>query len=80
MAYQNIVAKYYNSKVKARKFEEGDLFLRKVSQATKDLVKSIADFGVWYSQDTNNVQARYSNVDWAGNADDSKAHQGVVSM
>ena len=80
MAYQNKVAEYYNSKVKARKFEEGDLFLRKVSRATKDPVKSTADFGVWYSKDTNDVQARYSNADWAGNADDSNAHQGVVSM
>lgn len=34
--YQNQVEEYYNSKVKAKKFEEGDLVLRKVSQATKD--------------------------------------------
>ena len=34
--YWNQVVGYYNSKVKARKFEEGDLVLRKVSQATKD--------------------------------------------
>ena len=34
--YQNRVAGYYNGKVKARKFEEGDLVLRKVSQAPKD--------------------------------------------
>ena len=36
-------------------------------------VKTIADFEVWYSKDTNDVLARYSNVDWAGNADDRKS-------
>ena len=31
------MAKYYNRKVKTRRFNTGDLVLRKVSQATKDL-------------------------------------------
>ena len=36
-------------------------------------VKTTANFGVWYSKDTNNPLARYSDVDWAGNADDRKS-------
>ena len=36
-------------------------------------VKSIADFGVWYSKDTKDALAGYSNVDWVGNADDRKS-------
>ncbi|XP_075645351.1 uncharacterized protein LOC142616363 [Castanea sativa] len=36
-------------------------------------VKTTADFGVWYSKDTNDALARYSDVDWAGNADDRKS-------
>ena len=36
-------------------------------------VKTIADFGVWYSKDTNDVLARYSDTDWAGNVDDRKS-------
>ena len=39
-------------------------------------VKTIADFGVWYSKDTNDVLARYSDDDWAGNADDRKSTSG----
>ena len=39
-------------------------------------VKSTADFGVWYSKDTNDVLARYSNADWARNADDRKSTLG----
>ena len=39
-------------------------------------VKTIADFGAWYSKDTNDVLARYSDVDWAGNADDLKSTSG----
>ena len=39
-------------------------------------VKSIADFGVWYSNDTNDVLARYSNANWAENADDRKNTSG----
>jgi hypothetical protein len=31
------MAKYYNTKVKLRRFEIGDWVLRKVTQATKDL-------------------------------------------
>ena len=39
-------------------------------------VKSTVDFGVWYSKDTNDVLAGYSNADWAGNADDRKITSG----
>ena len=39
-------------------------------------VKTIADFGVWYSKDTNDVLARYSDANWAGNADDRKSTSG----
>ena len=28
---------------------------------------------MWYSKDTNDVLAGYSNADWAGNADDRKS-------
>ena len=35
-------------------------------------VKTTADFDVWCSKDTNNVLARYSDTDWAENADDRK--------
>ena len=43
-------------------------------------VKTTINFGVWYSKDTNDVLAGYSDVDWAGNADDRKSTWGVVSM
>ena len=36
-------------------------------------VKTTADFGVWYSKDTNDVLAGYSNADWAENANDRKS-------
>ena len=36
-------------------------------------VKSTAEFGVWYSEDTNDVLARYSNANWARKADDRKS-------
>ena len=39
-------------------------------------VKTTADFGVWYSKDTNDVLARYSNADWARNADDGNSTSG----
>ena len=34
--YQNLMAKHYNSKVRYRDFQVGDLVLRKVMGATKD--------------------------------------------
>ena len=34
--YKATMARYYNKKVKVRRFNIGDLVLRKVSQATKD--------------------------------------------
>ena len=39
-------------------------------------LKTIADFGVWYSKDTNNVLVGYLNANWAGNADDRKSTLG----
>ena len=39
-------------------------------------VKSTSDFGVWYSEDTNDVLPRYFDVDWVGNADDRKSTSG----
>ena len=39
-------------------------------------VKTITDFGVWYSEGTNDVLARYSDADWARNADDRKSTLG----
>ena len=39
-------------------------------------VKTTAEFGVWYSKDTNDVLAGYSDVDRAGNADDRKSTSG----
>ena len=36
-------------------------------------VKTVANFGVWYSKDTNDVLAGYSDADWARNADDRKS-------
>ena len=38
--------------------------------------KTTTDFGVWYSKDTNDVLARYSDANWAGNADDRKSTSG----
>ena len=43
-------------------------------------VKAIADFGVWYSKDTNDVLAKYSDANQAGNADDRKSTSGVAFM
>ena len=39
-------------------------------------IKTTVDFGVWYSKDTNDVLARYSDVDWAVNANDRKSTSG----
>ena len=36
-------------------------------------VKTIAKFGVWYSKDTSDVLARYSDADWVRNANDRKS-------
>ena len=38
--------------------------------------KPTAEFGVWYSKDTNDVLVGYSDADWAGNADDRKSTLG----
>ena len=34
--HKEVIARYYNRKVKVRRFNIGDLVLRKVSQAKKD--------------------------------------------
>ena len=39
-------------------------------------VKTIADFGVWFNKDTNDVLAGYSDADWVGNVDDRKSTLG----
>ncbi|XP_065630947.1 uncharacterized protein LOC136068149 [Quercus suber] len=39
-------------------------------------VKTTAEFGVWYSKDTNGVLAGYSDADGIGNADDRKSTSG----
>ena len=39
-------------------------------------VKTTAEFGVWYSKDTNDVLAGYSDTDWTGNVDDIKSTSG----
>ena len=39
-------------------------------------VNTIADFGVWYSKDINDVLVGYSDADWAWNADDRKSTSG----
>ena len=41
-------------------------------------VKATANFGVWYSKDTNDVLAGYFDVDWAGNVDDRKSTSGIA--
>ena len=40
-------------------------------------VKTTAEFGVWYSKDTSDVITGYSDVDWAGNADDRNRTSGA---
>ena len=39
-------------------------------------VKTTADFGVWYTKDTNDDLAGYSNADWSRNIDDRKSTLG----
>ena len=36
-------------------------------------VKTTADFGVWYSKNTNDVLTGYFDANWVGNADDRKS-------
>jgi hypothetical protein len=45
----------------------------------KHIIKYVNDtllYGLWYSKETNLVVARYSDADWAGNADDRKSTLG----
>ena len=37
-------------------------------------VKTIANFGVWYSRDTNDVLVEYLDANWVRNADDKKKY------
>ena len=39
-------------------------------------VKTTAEFGMWYSKDTIDVLAGYSDANWAGNANDRKSTSG----
>ena len=39
-------------------------------------VKTTADFGVWYSKDTNDVLAGYSDANWIRNANDRRSTSG----
>ena len=39
-------------------------------------VKTTAKFGVWYSKDTSDILAGYSDADSAGNVDDRKSTSG----
>ena len=39
-------------------------------------VKTTVEFGVWYSKDTSDVLAGYSDSDWARNVDDRKSTLG----
>ena len=39
-------------------------------------VKTTTEFGVWYSKDTSDVLAGYSDANWAGNVDDKKSTSG----
>ena len=39
-------------------------------------IKTIAEFGVWYSKDINDVLAGYSDTDWARNSNDRKSTSG----
>ena len=39
-------------------------------------VKTTTKFGAYYSKDTSDVLAGYSNADWEGNADDRKSTSG----
>ena len=36
-------------------------------------VKTTTYFGMWYSKDTNDVLAGYSDADWVGNTNDRKS-------
>ena len=36
-------------------------------------VKTTAEFSMWYNKDTSDVLVRYSDADWARNADDRKS-------
>ena len=47
--------------------------------ALKRIIKYVeitAEFSVWYSKDTSDVLAGYSDADWAGNANDRKSTSG----
>ena len=39
-------------------------------------VNGTSNYGIWYSRDSNDCLARYSNVDWAGCVNDRKSTSG----
>ena len=39
-------------------------------------VNGTTDYGIWFTKDTNTSLARFSDADWAGNADDRKSTSG----
>ena len=43
-------------------------------------VKTTADFGVWYSKDTNDILVGYFIADWVGNANDRKSTLGGLFL
>ena len=43
-------------------------------------VKTTIEFGVWYSKDTSDALAGYSNADWLRMLMIERVLQGVVSM
>ena len=39
-------------------------------------INGMSDYGIWYSRDSNECLAGYSNADWAGCIDDRKSTSG----
>ena len=43
-------------------------------------LKGTLDYGLWYSKRTNFTLKEFTNVDWAGSADDRKSTSGVLGF